>query len=403
MTCIVCKTVAEKREGLTPYEKDIVHAIHRARGDSLDTGMAIEGVAMFFHLSVYYCNRPETDELHIAQSPCTHEPECKEKEMSIHSQAFGDESNRQTYEQQRDAWFAGQRIVNSNVYQCEKCLSCPLMDKTISPVGFIEWKDRHFTGRCVTGRCAEQPAPKCNDCSQRGFIVTSNGHILQCPVHGKARCDCGHLWPDNHSITDGCRVAGCECRVGVLEATLIPSLTPVIGSLVGNRPKASDVELQLLFVVMGEKDTIIKLESKSPISLGKWTCIQPLKILHTTMAFAEIRALVDALADGEKPVPCPSVRKNAEGCFVIRYEDAAYLPQEIIINNCAFDALIDIAGEALPLWKPRVGTWTQLYPVTLDPNLLSCAPITPMMINQARDEFNDLLPLQIWRYQLKST
>lgn len=77
-----------------------------------------------------------------------HAPECKEKEMSIQSQAFGDESNRQTYEQNRDAWFAGQRL-SGNVYQCDKCLACPVMDKTVLPESLARWKDHHFTSKCV--------------------------------------------------------------------------------------------------------------------------------------------------------------------------------------------------------------------------------------------------------------
>ena len=157
-----------------------------------------------------------------------------------------------------------------------------------------------------------------------------------------------------------------------------------------------DIELQLLFVVMGEQ-TVCKVEINKTqfVSLPTLPHVSLRKGMELTSArFPDIRAVIDAMeGEGEKPVPRIEKREFDHYLIWNKAGNECHLEGEGVIH-----ALSQIAGHPLEVYEPKPrGEWTQLYPIENGQEFLSLFD-TAMQRERVIDLINERLSVKIYRY-----
>lgn len=176
-----------------------------------------------------------------------------------------------------------------------------------------------------------------------------------------------------------------------------------------------DIDLQLLFVVMGTnqrsvEQVVVKVERTRPdaplfFGFGDSMTADDVRILR--QSFDEIRAAVDAL-DEKPPVPRIELSSNiGEGLQTYRL----YLSgdgfkvvdsqRSLVLDAVELQSLCALAGKQLPIWEPKSGTWEKL-----------ATPMCSYCISEDRghnvhcpnrDDQRGLKGVEIWRYTRRNT
>jgi hypothetical protein len=210
--------------------------------------------------------------------------------------------------EERDKWFAGLPRDNQGLKYCEKCNLTVFGSFSEPELEMI--KDHHFQGLCVPS------------------AVPTGGTVTWNEDYPDLKTNLGVQWNRERS-------------------------------------QESDVELQLLFVVMGENCTVVKVEHKRDedpqLVLGHFNYnLNHGEVDLIEKPFAEIRAAVDELANKEKP-PVPRLYRDDIGDLRLQIW-ATPASDDLRIAGGDYDALSKLAGRPLPIYKPRQGIWAQLYP-----------------------------------------
>lgn len=157
----------------------------------------------------------------------------------------------------------------------------------------------------------------------------------------------------------------------------------------GGKPVTdSEPTLSLLIIDLGES-CVVKVEKGNPGELFPKIIVSAYKDSTAVISvpfsgFESVKASIDAL-EGEKPVP----RIEWDGDAYTLHCDGA-----ICFRGTHYDAFCKLAGNVkIPIYEPVPGTWKRLYPVEL-----AMMSSEPTMATQARDEFNAIMPLAVWRY-----
>lgn len=164
--------------------------------------------------------------------------------------------------------------------------------------------------------------------------------------------------------------------------------------------ETEDIELQLLFVVMDEQRTVIKVEIGQMPRTPDINFYGNLNVVN--QPFAKIQSAIDEL--DEKPLykPLPRLEREKHFYRFYRTDDVASLHSHCIDQE-DYDAFTTLIGRPLPLYDPKKGEWTRLLPLEFplkdeSAGIEQTKRMLPDVVAQWVKDTQRAVPLEVWRY-----
>lgn len=284
-----------------------------------------------------------------------------------------------------DQWFNNlphyRAIGGSKV--CDKCHTVCVYDNSEHcsnerPGAFDWWKNYHFTGVCVKEREAGEPKGA-NTALQNAVTAVSDTLDIISRVRGYVQID--NVYRELQEFLQ--TLSDQRMRLAAAEPTASePKICVICGYLFSSvdernihRKYCPPAKPELsLFVIDWGDSCVVKVENgEDPMLQFENLLYQGAGRPHCyPRTFEQVRAAIDRL-EGEPVFP------------YIEYHDKEYFlwhSREVFVQMLAktYDALAELAGKPLPVYKKRKGKWERLHPQP--------------------DGFSADLPVSIWRYTL---